>query len=242
MPSAEQQHEAVRQVFETAELLQMMLLDLPMYQLFVIQRTSKTVRDTIAGSIKLERKMWLRPEDDKSSDQAAIKLHNRNPLIDKSIFISKLIAQEGWAKGLVLTCISEVEELDFDALGYEGYAPGMVAITYETTFPKLVRTVSINGSSGILPSWKRMLAMKSQNSRFQARFSPCADGMNAHDICEGERWVRMGPLMEEIGAKYDAEVKGVGFEDSGSEVKDKQRVARAAEGQHGTVCIIDMDW
>lgn len=48
-------------VFNTAELLEAILLEIPMKQLFPIRRVSKQFRDTVNTSIKLQEEMFIRP-------------------------------------------------------------------------------------------------------------------------------------------------------------------------------------
>ncbi|OQO10425.1 hypothetical protein B0A48_03721 [Cryoendolithus antarcticus] len=51
---------AVHAVLGTTELLEGILLNVPMFDLFVIQRVSQSFRDCIAKSHKLQERMWLR--------------------------------------------------------------------------------------------------------------------------------------------------------------------------------------
>ena len=48
-------------VFNTAELLEAILLQIPTKQLFTIRRVSKQFRDTVDSSVKLQEEMFLRP-------------------------------------------------------------------------------------------------------------------------------------------------------------------------------------
>lgn len=48
-------------VFNTAELLEAILLEIPMKQLFTIRRVSKQFRDTVNSSVRLQEEMFLRP-------------------------------------------------------------------------------------------------------------------------------------------------------------------------------------
>jgi hypothetical protein len=53
---------AALRVFGTVELMEMILLNTPMRNLFTIQATNKSFRGNIRSSIKLRRKMFLEPE------------------------------------------------------------------------------------------------------------------------------------------------------------------------------------
>lgn len=55
-------------VFDTVELLEMILLNLPLFDLFLLQRTSTTFRDTIRSSIKLKRHMFLLPKTTETTE------------------------------------------------------------------------------------------------------------------------------------------------------------------------------
>ncbi|KAK4496115.1 hypothetical protein PRZ48_012094 [Zasmidium cellare] len=53
-------------VVDIVEILEMTLLELPpsaMFQLFTMQRVSKALQGTIAGSVKLQRRMFLLPDE-----------------------------------------------------------------------------------------------------------------------------------------------------------------------------------
>ncbi|KAF2161544.1 hypothetical protein M409DRAFT_27942 [Zasmidium cellare ATCC 36951] len=65
---------AANKVFDTVELLEMILLGVPMMDLFVLQRTSNTFRDTMRGSKKLKQHMFL--------EQAPTKTAVENPVME----------------------------------------------------------------------------------------------------------------------------------------------------------------
>lgn len=71
-----QQRSAAQQVLDTAELMEMIFLELPMRNLFTVQTTSKTFRDAIQSSLRLRRKMFLEPEPATAGTPAI-----RNPLL-----------------------------------------------------------------------------------------------------------------------------------------------------------------
>ncbi|KAK4496477.1 hypothetical protein PRZ48_012457 [Zasmidium cellare] len=77
---------AVDQVFSTTELLEMILLNLPLFDLFVLQRTCKTFRDTIHGSIKLKQHMFLAPKTTKTTEW--------NPLMGSLLFQPKHTSED----------------------------------------------------------------------------------------------------------------------------------------------------
>ena len=54
---------AVTTVFQTTELLETILLETSIYDLFVLQRTNKTFLNTINGSPRIQRAMFLEPEN-----------------------------------------------------------------------------------------------------------------------------------------------------------------------------------
>ncbi|KAF7186767.1 hypothetical protein HII31_11999 [Pseudocercospora fuligena] len=70
------------QVFGTTELLEEILLNLSFLDLFVIQRTSQNIRDTIHGSTKLKQRMFLEsPPAEKLKDKILV-----NPLVERHNF------------------------------------------------------------------------------------------------------------------------------------------------------------
>lgn len=52
---------ATEQVFETAELLEQILLQLPMEDVFCVLRISRLWQNLISSSITLKRKLWIQP-------------------------------------------------------------------------------------------------------------------------------------------------------------------------------------
>lgn len=56
-------------VFNTSELLEQVILCLPMKKIFGIQRVSRQFRDVIAASPKIQEKMWLRLRNDFPKEQ-----------------------------------------------------------------------------------------------------------------------------------------------------------------------------
>lgn len=69
---------AANKVFDTVELLEMILLDVPMIDLLVLQRTNKTFRDTMRGSKKLKQHMFLESKPTETTEW--------NPVIHRLLF------------------------------------------------------------------------------------------------------------------------------------------------------------
>lgn len=164
MPPAEQQLEAVRRVFETAELLEMVLLDLPMDQLFVVQRIPKTVRNRIAESIKLQRKVWLAPETEKTMEEDDV----WNPIWKDSIFVTKLSADNGWASGIRLQYEMCKRPLPIPIMQLLEYGTDTPVVRHSTSHQAhgLVRRIPVHGVDGVAPSWCRMLPSQSTLQTF----------------------------------------------------------------------------
>lgn len=68
-------------VFNTSELLEQVILCLPMKKIFGIQRVSRQFRDVIAASPKIQEKMWLRLRNDVPVEAWAleVKIGNQAP-------------------------------------------------------------------------------------------------------------------------------------------------------------------
>lgn len=60
---------AARKVFQTVELLELILLLVPQIDVFVMQRINKTFNSTIVGSGKLRRKMFLAVKEPKQAPE-----------------------------------------------------------------------------------------------------------------------------------------------------------------------------
>nr|OQO31677.1 hypothetical protein B0A51_01167 [Rachicladosporium sp. CCFEE 5018] len=72
---------AAAEVFTITELVEAILLHVPrMRDLFVLQRISRSIRNTIRGSISLQRKMYLAPDPHVPPDNSRRK-YPRNPLL-----------------------------------------------------------------------------------------------------------------------------------------------------------------
>ncbi|KXT01685.1 hypothetical protein AC578_2748 [Pseudocercospora eumusae] len=73
---------AAHAVFDTAELLEAIILELPVLDMLVYQRVSKNWRDGVQNSIVIKRALFLAPEDAKGHELKAdgVTLKNvRNP-------------------------------------------------------------------------------------------------------------------------------------------------------------------
>lgn len=73
----ETKNSAAQRFSDTFELLEMVLLNLPLRNLFTIQRTTRSFRDTVANSLKLRRRMFLEPESSGVGSAEAL-----NPLLN----------------------------------------------------------------------------------------------------------------------------------------------------------------
>lgn len=103
---------ASQKVFATIELLEMILLELPLTTLFVVQGVSTIFDDTIHGSIRLKRKMFL--ETDHSFE--ASNKEEVNPIISGCTFNPKpgLFLEFMTTKTPIPTYRSLMETLDYD--------------------------------------------------------------------------------------------------------------------------------
>lgn len=78
------QKTAVSQVFGVAELLEAILVELPMRDLLLSQRVSKTFQLTIKGSTKLQRKLFFVPMDP---------AQRRNDVMPDILIVNPLVAE-----------------------------------------------------------------------------------------------------------------------------------------------------
>ncbi|CZT17414.1 uncharacterized protein RCC_03248 [Ramularia collo-cygni] len=80
---------ATSRVLQTTELLEAILLNLPMQQILLSQRTCKTFQDTVRGSLSLQRKIHFAPVKDEGQQPVV------NPFLD--YYRSKdPISRRGW--------------------------------------------------------------------------------------------------------------------------------------------------
>ncbi|KAI6893301.1 hypothetical protein KC318_g12354 [Hortaea werneckii] len=114
---------ARRAVFETAELLENIVMQLPPRKIFVIQRVCKQFRDIVATSIKLQQRLFLRSDGTEAQEwRVAAKDDAEFPNSDwlrthrfvKSTYIAEADENLGVAfKPVRLGHALEVEELEY---------------------------------------------------------------------------------------------------------------------------------
>lgn len=91
------------------ELLENILSNLSVRQLFGVQRTSKVFIGTINGSVKLQRKMFLKKDTSISSKSDAPML---NPLLDELFFVPSRELTSGPTNGIKFKCQEHEDQSD----------------------------------------------------------------------------------------------------------------------------------
>jgi hypothetical protein len=187
---------ATQQTLRTIELLEMILLQLPVLQRFVVQRVSSTFRDTIQTSVQLKRDMWLHPD---SVPAVSTELHIRPPttlnpiLFNNGLGLRDLAGYPAalsgstrwamWAEGKWECDLMSISQRDWSKAAPQ---------------PPPMRPVTPSGIR-VQPSWRNMLVYQGADDILTVKFdhvdfSGCMVGV----IFKIEsRWT-MGDLMDRL--------------------------------------------
>lgn len=161
---------AAQKVFSTVELLEMILIYLPMTKLFVLQRINTTFHDTINGSIHLRRKMFL--ENDPSFEAA--NKHQINPILEKAAFEPR--------PGLYLEFITEKNcrtyrrplkrHVEFDLPFFTKASSPASRLRDKIWFghvPKTRKKLKLPHRLDVTESWQKMLLKQGKPARSSVR-------------------------------------------------------------------------
>lgn len=135
------------EVFQTPELLEEILSNLSLYELFTVQRTCPTFRDTINGSIRLQRAMFLQPTPYRPPDQS---WSRPNPFLMSTMFRPPMAAR-----------LEVVDHIACSGLFGPCFRFGVFVATQEASLEREVYNVG----DDLLGSWRKMLVLGMSKSR-----------------------------------------------------------------------------
>ncbi|KAK4496114.1 hypothetical protein PRZ48_012093 [Zasmidium cellare] len=220
-------------VFSTPELMEGILLNLFTRQLFGVLRTCKTFKDTIDGSVKLQRAMFLKLDPSVTFDPHSPQV---NTLLHEMFFVPSLRIVEQGPRGIKFveaqpewawSSPKPATQQHMDLVLYFG-AVGLAREKGKRRSTNIRKRCQAQGMEKtkvkVNRSWRRTLVAQGIPAKFEAYLDKSQivfEGYLQDDSCmywelgkEKRPWegVTLGKLMDCIGNNVDEELKAQAIE------------------------------